>query len=206
MVDKDPLVSIIGDGVRVSVLRACVLNPDMIYTEKDFVKSLRRHLPGVRASLKKMERDGLLIKKKISERDRKKRAIKEKTGYALNRRYRHLAFLREVIESSLPNEKDMLVRKIARVPGVKFVLTADIHKDKGGRGVDIVVASANGNFVVVEQVIRNAEKEMGRELLCSLMSVNDLAFRIQTNDRFLSDILSSEHTVHIDRMGLLSDA
>lgn len=74
---KDPLESIIGDAVRVRMLRLFVLNPEMIYTPKEFAKILRKNEPVVRSTLRTLERDGIVKKKKFRQLDENMRGTRD---------------------------------------------------------------------------------------------------------------------------------
>ena len=200
---KDPLESIIGDAVRVRMLRLFVLNPEMIYTPKEFAKILRKNEPVVRSTLRTLERDGIVKKKKIPSARRKHEGVRETVGYGFNRRYAHQGFLEQIIRESMPTEKDVLAKNIARVPGVQCIITVDVFTDKSDDQVDLIVASSRQNEKMLRQLIQKAESTIGRELRCAFLTTNDLMHRIQTNDKFIRDVLDDRHRVHIDRAGIL---
>lgn len=201
---NDPLCSIVGDEVRVKLLRLFVLNNDTIYLPRDFVKALCKQERYIKESLKLLERDGILKKKKIPQAERRSRDIKELNGYAFNKRYAHRVFLERVITESVPTEKDALAQRISRVPGVQCVVTTGLFFDGPRSGIDLVVASSEDNELLLKDLVRKAERAVGRELRCAFLSVNDLLYRVQVNDKFIRDILDTEYEVHMDKLGVFS--
>ena len=199
---QDPLYSIIGDTIRVKMLRIFTLNKDSLYVVKDFTKALRKREESVEESLKWLEQDTIIIKKKFSVSERKSRGIRELKGYGFNKRYAHREFLDMLIRKSLPTEKDILAKKIVRVPGVQCVVTTDVFVEKRDGCIDLMVASADNNESHLQKMVQLAERSIGRELRCVFLTVNDLLHRLHTNDRFIRSILEEEHTIHLDKIGL----
>ena len=199
---QDPLYSIIGDTVRVKLLRVFVLNKDSLYVAKDFTKTLRKREQSIKESLRWLEQDGIIMKKKLPVAERKSKGVRELKGYGFNKRYPHREFLDMLIRESLPTEKDVLAKKIVRVPGVRCVITTDVFVEKRGRCVDLMVASVENNDLYLQNMVQLAEQSIGRELRCVFLTVNDLLHRIHTNDRFIRNILEERHTVHLDKVGL----
>ncbi len=205
MNNKDPLNTIIGDPVRVKMLRLFALNQDTIYTVKEFIKSLKKRENTVRETLRDLEKDGIIKKKKIPQTRRKSEGIREMTGYGFNKRYAHQNILEKVIRESIPTERDMLAKKLSRVPGVQCVITMNIFVDTPDVPADVIVASSQNNEPLLQGLVRETEKSIGRELRCVFMTVNDLVHRIQVNDKFIRDILNGQHSVHLDRPGVFSN-
>lgn len=199
---QDPLYSIIGDVIRVKLLRIFVLNKDSLYVVKDFTKTLRKREPSIKESLRWLEQDGIVVKKKLSASERRSRGVRELKGYGFNKRYAYRDFLDMLIRESLPTEKDVLAKKIVRVPGVRCVVTTDVFVEKRNGCVDLMVASVEDNELHLQNMVQSAERSIGRELRCVFLTVNDLLHRIQTNDRFIRSILEEKHTVHLDKIGL----
>ena len=199
---RDPLCSIIGDVVRVKLLRVFTLNKDSLYVAKDFTKTLRKREQSVKEVLQWLEEDGIITKKKLPAVERKRKGARELKGYSFNKRYPHRDFLDMVVKESLPTEKDVLAQRITRVPGVRCVVTTDMFVEKRGKLVDIMVASTEDNELDLQSIVQEAERSIGRELRCAFLTVNDLLHRIRTNDRFIRDILEEKHRVHLDTVGL----
>ena len=199
---QDPLYSIIGDEIRVKLLRVFVLNKDSLYVAQDFTKTLRKREQSIKDVLRWLVEDGLIVKKKFSPAERKSRGVTVLKGYGFNKRYPHQEFLDMLVRESLPTENDVLAKKITRLPGVRCVITTNMFIEKRGGYVDIVVASLGDNEAALQDVVQEMERTIGRELRCAFLTVNDLLHRIRTNDRFIRNILDEKHRVHLDKVGL----
>ena len=200
-VGNDPLESIVGDELRVKLLRVFVLNKDAIYIAKDFVKTLRRREQTIKETLRWLERDNLIKKKKLSKTERQERGVRETIGYGFNKRYTHREFLEHIIKDSMPSEQDLLAKKLAGVQGVQCVVTIDMFVDKTAQHPDVVIISSEKSDIVIKQLIRSAEQTIGKELQYSLLTMNDFVHRMQIQDKFIADILESEYQIHLDRPG-----
>ena len=198
----DPLDSIIGDAVRVKLLRVFALNQNAVYTAKEFAKIIRKKEPAVRSLLRNLERDGVVKKKRIPAARRKSEGIREMNGYGFNKRYPHREFLTTLVRNSMPTEQDVLAKRLARVPGVECIITVDVFVDQPTALTDVIIAFSQDSEMAARHLIRDAEKTVGRELRCVFLSVNDLIHRIQVNDRFIRGILDGAHRVHLDKQGI----
>ena len=203
--ENDPLCSIVGDGIRVKLLRLFVCNIETVYIAGDFMKALRKQEKYVKEALKRLERDGILKRKKIPSSERRSRGIREMNGYAFNKRYPHRVLLERIVAESAPDEKEVLVKRISRVPGVQCVVTDNIFTDKAKSGVvDLLVVSSADNEPLLKEAVRNAERIIGRELRCVFLSVNELLYRVQVSDKFIRDIMDAKYRVHMDKTGVFS--
>ena len=198
-VNKDPLVSIVGNELRVKLLRVFVLDKDAIYTAREFTKPMRRQERVLKKELREMEKDGIVKKKKLSGAEQRNKDTKETNGYGFNKRYTHQAFLDKIIRESVPTERDVLAKKIAKIPGVKCIITTDIFTESPKNQIDLVVASSEDNELLLRDLVSDAEEMIGRELRCTFLTINDLAYRIQVNDKFIRDILDGSYQIHLDR-------
>ena len=204
-VQKDPLNSIVGDDTRVKLLRVFALNQDFVYTVGNFVGTLRKREQSVKTALKLLERDGIIRKKKIPLAGREEDSVARGIGYGFNKRYAHREFLKKIVQESMPTERDFLVKKIVRVPGVRYVVVADVFIEKPKEGVDLVIASSENNEIELKSLVQESERVIGRELRCVFLTVNDLLHRVRTNDKFIRDILEGKrYSVCFDKVGLLA--
>ena len=198
---KDPLLSVVGDTIRVKLLRVFVLNKDSVHTAGEFARVLRKRLVSVRQVLKDLEEEKIIKKKKLTTKERQKEGVRDLKGYIFNKRYPYCDFLEKIVRDSMPGEKDLLAKKVARVPGVQCVVTTNALVEDSD--VDLVVASSEDNEAHLKDLVQNVEQSIGKELCCVFLSVNDLLHRVRMRDRFIRNILESEHSVHLDNVGLL---
>lgn len=199
---KDPLVSIMGSDIRAKLIRVFSLNKDTLYRSKEFAKTLKKREPLLKAMLKKLEKDGIIKKKKIPSAERKSKGIRETMGYGYNKRYPHRAFLDMLVERSVPTEQDILAKRITQMPGVQCVVTTDIFVDKPEVVADVIIVSSEDNEEDLKELIRETEQVVGRELQCVFFTPNELFYRAQTNDRFIRDTLDGSYHVHVDKTGV----
>ena len=201
--NRDPLESVVGDEIRAKLLRLFVLNTDFVYTVSDFSKALKKKDQALSLSLRRLERDGIIRKKKISKTDQRSRNISKSIGCGFNKRYVHRDFLERLVRISVPTEEDALAKKIIRVPGVQCVVMADVFVEKPRNRVDLIVASSEENEHDLRVLVQDSERVIGRELRCTFLTVNDLLYRIRMNDRFIRAILEGEgYSVYLDKVGL----
>ncbi len=203
--EHDALICIVGDGVRGRLLRLFVTNSDFVFIPSKLAQTLQIRLTNVTRALVQLERDGIIAKKKLTNRERKEESVKDVAGYLLNKRFSSLHLLQDLVEETLPAGKAGLIRKLIRVPGMKVIITTGEFREKEKKGkIDFLLAGSGVNDMMVRQLIRTTEKETGKELTYALLSVNNMAHRMQINDKFIRGIFDVPHSVHLDRTGLCS--
>ena len=201
-VHKDPLVSIIGDELRARLLRVFVFENERIFIPKEMQKIIKKSLADVQSELKYLEKDGIIIKKKLTKSQKEEKECRESSGYVYNLKYSHRDFLEKIVKESTPSETEVLIKKITKIPGVCILITTGIFNNKKKSDVDMVIASNKENEKLLRDKIQEVEKEIGRELKCSLLSVNDFVFRMQTRDKFLREIFDGDYMVCLDKVGI----
>ena len=162
----DPLYSIVGNEIRAKLLRVFACNKGVVYTAKEFAKTLKKRELAVKDILRHLEKDRIITKKKIPAAERKRRGLKELKGYSFNKRYPHQKFLDTVIADSMPSENDVLAKKITRIRGVQCVVTANIFIEKPRQRIDLIVASSESDETEIKRLVQKAEQVIGRELRC----------------------------------------
>lgn len=202
---KDPLLSVLGNEIRSTLLRLFIFDKERIFTSKEIQKIIKKKITSIQSELKNLEKEGLVCKKKFTKAQKNERGSRESGGFVYNSRYIHRNFLESMVESSTPSERDLLAKKISRVPGIRILITTDIFNDNAKNDVDIVIASNKNNDILLQEKIQEVEREIGKELKCSLLSVNDFVFRVETRDKFLREVFDGEYIVHIDRIGIFND-
>ena len=202
--EKDSLAVIIGDSVRAKVLRQLVSNKDYKFTVGELRKLTKAQPTAISAMLKKMESDGLVQSRALSKKEQINLGTREKKGYIYNQKYKNSPLLQNLIFQTMPNGKETLLNKLSRTPGVRCVIAAGIFADGSKSPADIVIAGDNVDESVIQNIIKTAEETLGTEVRFVLMSINDFAYRVQIQDKFIRSIIDYPHDVISDTHRILS--
>ena len=208
---KDPLISILGDDVRSKLIRLFAINRDDIFTKDEIRKSLKVSAAKLTSALRKLQLDGIIKSKKGTRTVEKKvkgkvKRVKERfDGFVFNKRYQYRAILEDLILHTVPSDRDVLVRKLASIKGIKVLITTGIFAKEVDATADILIVGDRLDEKEVESVVRGAESIVGRDLRCAILDTNDFVYRLNTHDQMVRGILDYPHFTHLDSIGVLED-
>lgn len=200
---KNVLENIVGDELRVKLMRLFYFHIEQVFLVEEIAKAVRKNKPQITNVLKYLVEDGILIRKKKSVPNKSGKGKKEVSGYGFNKKYKHKEFLGKLLVETSPTGKELLINKLFKVPGVKVIISTGSIIGPSNAKVDLLVASEKEAEKELISIVRESEKILGKELKCSFLTPNDLAHRIQVNDKFIRDILDNEREVHLDRLGIV---
>ena len=207
---KDPLVSIIGDVIRAKLIRLFVLDTKTIYSSKELANILRTTFPKIRSTTSSLIKDEILIKATGKEKIEKNVEVRGKTktkmvtkdfnGYKFNRYCPFKDILTEMILHTAPTEKDILIRKLSKIPQIKVLLTSGVFAKNPDSPTDILMVGDKIEEGPIKQYIKEAEYFLGRELRYSILNTNDFVHRVNINDAFIRSILDNKTFVYKDKL------
>lgn len=200
------LEKLLGSGTRIKVMRFFLMSPEGIFTLKDAAKSLRLGAAKVKRELTLLGKTGFL-KQRIKESEiffktKKRPKKKREKGFVLNQFFPFLREFRALIVEAAPISRELLQRRFRSLGrGLRLVLLSGIFTNKETPGhVDILVVGDSIRRSRIEKILGKIEAELGKELKYVIFDTNEFKYRQGMYDRFLHDILESEHDVLIDNL------
>lgn len=211
------LDKLFGGSARVKLMRFFLQNPYAVYTLVDVgrVLKLRRH--AVKKEVGFLLKTGL-IKKGVKEVDylrsaeggsasgrkgRKEPRRKKEYGFEFSQSFPYGRELKALIVEACPVPRDLILKRFKRLGNkIRLVLLSGVFAGSRATGIpDIFVIADTERRNKLEKLIGGLESEMGQELSYTVMNTEEFKYRQGMYDKFVWDILESEHDKLIDTLG-----
>ncbi len=166
--------------VRVRLIELFFHHPEEMYYVREITRMTREEINAVRRELDRMLTFGLLRSEQRGNR----------VYYFLNPRYPFYQELRQMVakSSGIGAKIRQLRKKLGDLEFVMFSSRFVAKKPLPQGEVDMLVV---GNVVLpeLEAVVKEYEKDFGREISYSVLSSEEFKFRKQRRDPFIMDVL-----------------
>ena len=190
---------LLGSKTRVKLLQLFLSNPNRSFYVREITRKIDEQINSVRRELSNLLNIGIIISDTTNNR----------LYYEVNQQYEFYEPLRAIFGGT---EKAAVTvgKKTDQTDGFKalgnidiLVYTGQFTRDEHA-GVDLlIVGNTNGN--AVQKFVSELEKQEGKELRYTVMSLDDFRYRRQIKDRFLSGVLAAKKQILIDRQNELTN-
>ncbi|HBT81608.1 hypothetical protein A2757_02690 [Candidatus Giovannonibacteria bacterium RIFCSPHIGHO2_01_FULL_48_47] len=193
----EALNKLLGGEARVKTMRLFLANPEQVFTLREAAKSLRVSRPKIRRELKFLNSAGF-IKKGIKKIEKKR-----EPGFVLNPFFPFARQFRALVVEAASISREIIARRFKRLgKGLRLVLLSGVFIDRATPGhIDILMVGDNIKRSKVEKILGKIEAELGKELNYALFDTKEFKYRQGMYDRFILDILESEHDILINNQG-----
>ncbi|MEK9166177.1 MAG: hypothetical protein AAB846_00400 [Patescibacteria group bacterium] len=200
------LDKLFGSPVRVKLLRFFLQNPYQVFTRDEISRVTKLRKPVLKKEL------GFLLgadflRKGIKETEvmvkgPKEPRRKKEPGFELSQGFPFTRELRALVIEACPIPRDTLVRRFKALGGkVRLVFLSGAFVNAPTAGIpDIFVVSDSARKNTLQKILGKLESEMGKELTYAFMSTEEFKYRQGMYDKFVRDILESEHDKLIDTL------
>ncbi|MDD4333378.1 MAG: hypothetical protein PHT51_04675 [Patescibacteria group bacterium] len=223
MLDK-----LFGSNARVKILKQFLLNPEKRFYIRQLSRDLKLQVNSVRRELENLEDFGLLVSNigrdgedsplakeieeiknlkegKIVERNESEAqqppSGQEKKYYQVNKDFVLLEELKSlIVKSQLLHEKDF-INKLKNSGPIQLLVLSGFFVGKKDSPVDVLIVG-KVNKIKLAGVIKELEKEIGRELNFTIMDLSEFRHRRDMTDVFLFHVLEGKKIVIIDELGI----
>ena len=203
---SETLDKLFGSAARVKVMRFFLRNPEKVFTLFEVSRTLG--LPRARAQKETtfLSSLGFLRKgtKEVEFSFKGKKRLKKKRvpGLFLHSLFPYVRELRSLLVQAVPLSRELLAKRFRRLGrGLKLVILSGIFvKGQGEDKVDVLVVGDTIRKSRVENILGKMEAQLGKELTYAFLSTEEFRYRKGMYDRFVTDILESEHEVLIDNL------
>jgi len=223
------LGKLFGSNARVKILKQFLLNPDKKYYIRQLARDLSLQVNSVRRELENMEDFGLLISssskddtnpsdqeqeemqdlkdgKVVDKVARKKKSDEsaggqEKKYYQVNKSFLIFEELKSLIIKSQTLHEQDLMEKLKKLGQIKLLVLTGFFTGIKDAPADILIVGHVAKDKL-EKIIKDLEKEVGRELNFSLMEQSEFKYRRDMTDVFLFRILEGKKMVVVDELGI----
>lgn len=201
MIDK-----LFGSKTRVKLLHLFMNHPGQSFYVREITRLIDEQINSVRRELSNMLEVGVITSDTSDN----------KLYYEVNQRYEFYTALRAIFagesvtadQSSPTNAdgvKEQHIAIINEIPALRLAVFSGVLVKGSTSPVDILLV---GNIppAKIKAALSMIEKLEGRELNYSVLPYDDFYYRMSVRDRFITEVLASNHFVAIDKDNVLSDS
>lgn len=186
----DPLEYLFGSKTKLRILKALVLNPKFSFTASDMASRIKSDTRVVSFELKKMHGAGII------KRQQKKNEI----FYVLNRSFVFYPEIKNIVSKCNITPDSQFLKEIKDSGKIAYAVLTGIFTENKKSEADLLIAGENLNKKKIKKIITDLEAELGREIRYSLMATNEVIYRLEMFDKFLSDIIKGPNIVLVDKI------
>lgn len=190
---------LLGSKTRVKLLQLFMSNPNRSFYVREITRKIDEQINSVRRELSNLLNIGIIVSDTTNNR----------LYYEVNQEYEFYEPLKTIFgegagepgaKSAVPSQKDEY-KSLGNVD--LLVYTGQFTRDDRA-GVDILIVG-NTNANAVQKFVADLERQEGKELRYTVMSLADFKYRLQVKDRFLGNVLSAKNQVLVDKQALLEN-
>ena len=185
---KSVLDNLLSSRTRVKLLTLFLLSPKQEFYVRELTRKLNERINSIRRELLNLTKIGLL-----TSRTRDKRKY-----YSVDVNFFLFKELKALIARANTAPQKKLAKSLEKLGRLKFACLSGFFTQSPSRVDLLLVGEVKRNKL--EKFIKRLEKEQGREINYTLMSVNEFGYRKDLEDRFLKIILENEHIVLINKL------
>lgn len=221
------LSNLFGSKARAKILKIFLINPEEKYYIRQLSRDLKLQVNSVRRELENLEKFGILISgavikrgegnagsraqdgklssskmtgrisviKNISEKHEKK-YFKANTNFILFKEIKSL-----IIKAQVLYGEDFF-NKLKKAGNIKLLVLTGKFVDEPLSPVDLLIVG-RASRAKLSRLIRELEKELGREVNFTLMSSREFKYRRDITDVFLYGILEGKKIIAVDEIGVI---
>ena len=193
--------ALFGSKTRVKLLHLFLNNPGASFYVREITRLVDEQINSVRRELSNMLTIGIITSDTSDN----------KLYYEVNQRYEHYVSLRAIFSDATDVKTVVHTTAqsnahwqslISELPGVRVAIAAGMLVGGSVSKVDLLIAGPVSQ-VRVKKAVTAIEKLEGRELSYSVLPYDDFYYRLSVRDKFITEILNSNHLVVVDTDNVL---
>ena len=193
--------ALFGSKTRVKLLGLFMNNPARSFYVREITRNIDEQINSVRRELANLVRIGIV----------KDRSVDNRLYYQVDTNFKYYHALHEmfadedeIVSGAKVSINDWSTRFKA-VKGVTTAVFAGTMVYGSTSPVDLLVAGNRLDEAKLRTIIKTLERDAGTSLNYTIMSLDDLYYRLSIRDRFVLDVLESKHTIVLDSTGILAE-
>jgi len=190
--------ALFGSKTRVKLLHLFLNNPGKSFYVREITRLIDEQINSVRRELSNMLGIDIITSSTADN----------KLYYEVNQRYEHYVALRAIFADQ-PTKTSKAVKStddwqpiIAGLPGVRIVVAAGVLVAGSASSVDLLIVGSPTS-AKLKTAVKSIERLEGRELTYSMLPYDEFYYRLSVRDKFITEILNSNHQVVVDVDGVL---
>ena len=198
------LTRLLGGAERVKIMRFFLHHEDNTASISEVSEKTKSKSSLARRELNSLVTLGFLEKKKMRTvtRGTKKSSskVKDVAGYKLNRSFPHNQALKDLLFDFESLDKRELASRFKSVGRIKLFIVSGVFIGEEKSRVDILIVGEAINKPKVDKLLKVLSAELGREVIYSVMDVEEYDYRFKMYDKFVRDIVDMPHERVVDRL------
>lgn len=202
----EQLAKLLGGTDRVKIMRLFLHHQDVILSLKDITEKTKSKGVAVRKEVTLLLSIGFLEKKKsrvystVGKGKKAKSVIKEVLGYKLNGEFSHNQALRDLLFDFETVDRKDLVNRFKAIGRIKLFIVSGIFVGSRESRVDMLIVGEGLKRPKAEKAFELLASELGRDVIYSIMDVEEYEYRVKMYDKFVRDIIDMPHERIIDKI------
>lgn len=187
-------------------MRLFLHHDNALFAVSDVAHKTKSKIAVVRKELGVLLSIGFIEKKKnrtvtlVGKGKKAKPKVKEIVSYTLNNEFPHNEALKDLLFDFGLLDKRELASRFKAIGRIKIFIVAGVFIGDPKSRVDILIVGENIKKQKADKVIEGLSAELGREVVCSVMDVEEYEYRFKMYDKFVRDIVDLPHETVIDKL------
>jgi hypothetical protein len=188
----------------VKLMRLFLFNPRTAHPLKEISERIQHSTTIARRELINLEKMGLIKKRRQSvQRKKGKKVVSRKEMvWLLNDQFPFITQLEVILVNTASLLHNEVLKKLSRVGKLKLVIISGVFTRNHESRVDLLIVGDNLKKRAIQNVIKNIESEVGKELRYATFETTDFNYRISVYDKLIRDILDYPHERLLDKLAV----
>lgn len=201
------LARLLGGAERVKIMRFFLHHEDVIVSLQNVADKTKSKATLVRKEIGALASIGFIEKKRtrtvVATTGSGKKVstkVKEINGYGLNKDFPHNQALKDLLFDFELLDKRELATRFKQTGRIKLFFVAGVFIGEEKSRVDILLVGEAINRAKAEKIFDTLSAELGRDVVYSIMDVEEYEYRSKMYDKFVRDIVDMPHERVIDKL------
>lgn len=199
------LSRLLGGIERVKIMRFFLHHEDELFAASEIVEKTKSKSVSAKKELTALAAMGFIERKRakmvVTTGAKKKTSrVKEVNGYKLNLEFPHNEALKELLFDFQLVDKKELASRFKTLGRIKLFVVAGIFINDPKSRLDILLIGEAIKKPKAEKIFEGISAEVGREVVYSIMDVDEYEYRIKMYDKFIRDVMEMPHEKVVDKI------
>ena len=200
------LARLLGGNERVKIMRFFLYHEEMIISGSEVADKTKVKGALARKELNALTSIGFIEKKKgktyvaVGKGAKATSKVKEVVGFKLNPLFPHNQALKDLLFDFELLDKRELANRFKPIGRIKLFVVSGVFLAEEKSRVDILIVGEAIKRPKAEKLFEALSAELGREVIYSIMDVEEYLYRFKMYDKFVRDIVEMPHERVIDKL------
>ena len=200
------LARLLGGNERVKIMRLFLYHEEAIISAAEIADKTKSKSAIVRKELSALQAIGFVERKKgktfvnVTKGGKTVSKLKEVIGYKLNPLFPHNQALKDLLFDFELLDKRELANRFKPIGRIKLFIVSGVFIGVEKSRIDILIVGEALKRPKAEKIFESLSAELGRDVIYSVMDVDEYKYRLKMYDKFVRDILDTPYERVIDKL------